>query len=157
MVTAWSPSGLLRSRISAGPLGLLWLAALLLSIAFTHGVSAESAAGHMTAGVTAPVHVSAGIHEGHASGAGTSDDIAYEAHEVAAAGDHEDGDGSSHPAQECVSGQPPQSLDLAAPCLAPLDWALPTHALAVGKPGPSRPESAVPPLTGSRDAVVQQV
>jgi hypothetical protein len=138
-------------------MGLPWLAALLLSIAFTHGVSAESAEGHMTAGVTAPVHASTGIHEGHASGAAHSDDVAYAALEAAAVDDRHDGDGSSHPAQECVSGQPQQGLNLAAPCLAPVDWAPPTHTYAVGKSGPFRPESAVPPSTGSRDSVVQQV
>lgn len=158
MVSAWSRSGLVRPRISAGPPGLLWLAALLLSIAFTHGVSAESAEGHMTAGVP-PVHASTGTQEAHASGAGHSVEVAYTSLEIAAVEDRHDGhgDGSSHPAQECVSGQPQQGLDLAAPRPAPLDSASPTRACAVGKSGPFRAESALAPLTGPRGSVVQQV
>ncbi|WP_327582280.1 hypothetical protein OHA25_40990 [Nonomuraea sp. NBC_00507] len=157
MVTAWSRSGLLRARISAGPLGLLWLAALLLGILFTHGLSAGGAKGHLTAGVTAPAYASAGTHQGHTSGAAHSDDVAYPSLQGMAAEDRHDGDGSSHPAQQCVSGQPPQGPDMAAPCLAALYWAPATHAYAVGKSGPSRPESVVPSSTGLRGSVVQQV
>lgn len=158
MVTAWSRSSLLRARASAGPLRLLWLAALLLAIAFTHGVSAESAQSHVTAGVTTPVHASAaGIHEGGTSGAGQSDDVAYTSLKVTAPNDCHDGDNPSHAAEECLSGKPQQGPDLAAPSLASLDWAPPTHAYAVGKSGPSQPESALPSFTSSRDSVVQQV
>lgn len=157
MVTAWSPSGLLRARSSAGPLRLLWLAALLLSVAFTHGVHAESAEGHAMPGATASAHVSIGMEKGHTGGAGHTDDDAYPSPDVAAADDRHDGDGSSHPAQTCMSGQPQQGMNLAAPCLAPLDWAQHTHAYASGKSGPSRPESALPSSAGSRDSIVQQV
>ncbi|HCA84472.1 MAG TPA: hypothetical protein DEQ61_02570 [Streptomyces sp.] len=147
---------MLRTRASAGPLPLLWLAVLLLSIVFTHGMTAESAEGHVTAGVAAPVSASAGIHEGHTGGAG--DAVAYASLEVETSEDRHDGEGSAHAGQECVSGQPQQGLDLAAPCLVMLDWAPPTHAYAVGKSGLFRPEeSALPPMTGTRDSVVQQV
>ncbi|UQA91067.1 hypothetical protein [Streptomyces halobius] len=157
MVTAWSPSSMLRARSSAGPLRLLWLAALLLGVLFTHGVSVESAEGHTTAGITAPVYAAAVNHEGQTGEAGHGDDVAYTSPALVAADDRHDGEGSSHPAEECLSGQPHQGPDLAAPCLSPLDWAPPTHAQDVGKTGPSQPESAVLSTTGSRDSVVQQV
>lgn len=157
MVTAWSRSGLLRARTSAGPLGLLWLAALLLSILFTHGVSPGGAEGHLTAVVTTPAYASAGSHQGHTSGAAHSDDVAYPSLQSMVAEDRHDGDGSSHSAQQCVSGQPQQGPDMAAPCLAALYWAPATDAYAVGKSGPSRPESTVPSSTGLRVPVVQQV
>lgn len=156
MVTAWPRSSMLRTRTSAGPLPLLWLAVLLLGIMFTHGMNAESAEGHVTVGVAAPLSASAGTHEGHTVGAGKDD--AYASPEVETSEDRHDGEGSAHPGQECVSGQPQQALDLAAPCLVALDWAPPTHAYAVGKAGLFRPEeSALPPMTGTRDSVVQQV
>lgn len=157
MVTAWPRSGLLRARSSAGLLRLLWLAALVLTVLLAHGVSTETTEGHVTAGVAASAHVSAGIHEGHSNGEADSDDVPYVPFEATVPGGSHD-DASSHPGQACVAGQPQQGPDMAAPGLAPLEWATPlTHAYTVGKFRSCRPDLAVPPLTGARVPVVQQV
>ena len=142
---------------SAGPLRLLWLAVLVFGVLVTHGASAESAQGHARAGATAPTHASTVMQEGHTSEAGEGDAAASASPDAAAAdGQHED-DGSSHPAADCVSGQPQQDLYLAAPSLSTLGRVPSTHPFALGKPDPSRSGPAVLSLTGSRVSVVQQV
>lgn len=115
MVTARSAFGALRTRSHrAGSQGVLWLAALLLGLLYTHGLSAETAVGHASA-VTAStaVHTLFG-DDGH-SGAG------QRAAGDAAADAHGDGHKSGHSSQECVSGQPDRGVDVLVPCLAPLD------------------------------------
>ncbi|GAA0942556.1 hypothetical protein GCM10009575_058950 [Streptomyces rhizosphaericus] len=156
MVTAWLRSGMLRPR-SAGPLRLLWLAVLVLGVLVTHGASAESAQGHAMVGTTAPAHASAVMQEGHTSGAGGGGAVASASPDAAAADGQHEGDGSPHPAEGCVSGQPQQDLYLAAPSLSTRGRVPMTHPFAWGKPDPFRSKSAVPSLTGSRVSVVQQV
>lgn len=144
MVTARYRPVLLRTRTSTGPLRVLWLAALLLSLAYTHGASAESAETHATA-ATAQVHSHAQVEQDPASKA--VDDS--ERH-----GD----EGSSHPAEGCVAGQPPQGPDLTATCPSPLDRSAVTLN-QVSPPVSDRfwNEAVVSPSSDSRSSVVQQV
>ncbi len=142
---------------SAGPLRLLWLAVLVLGVLVTHGASAESAQGHAGGGAIAPTHASAVMQEGHTSGAGGGSAAASASPDVAAADGQHEGDGSSHPVEDCVSGQPQQDLYLAAPHLSTRGCVSTTRPFALGKSDRFRSKSAVPSLTDSRVSVVQQV
>ncbi|MET8682453.1 DUF6153 family protein [Streptomyces sp. NPDC004647] len=145
MVAARPILSALRSRSpAAGPWRTWVLAALLLALMYTHGVSGESAAGH--------AHT------------GASSSVTLDAQEAAAAGHSHDGPGShssqrhidhheapepDHAAHQCVSGQPEQGVALPAPCEAPLAAVPPTHAYV---PTASRPAAAFgvpPPLPDS--------
>ncbi|NUK13651.1 hypothetical protein HRW18_38095 [Streptomyces lunaelactis] len=99
MVTAWSSSRMSRARSSAGPLRMLWVAMMLFAFVYAHGVSAEGVIGHLDASAT--VHTAAAI-DGHAV-----EDVPVD--------HHGGGHGPSHPAQECVTGQPQQTPALDAP------------------------------------------
>lgn len=144
MVTAWSPSGKPRTRFSAGPLRVLWLAALLFGFLYSHGVSAESAAGHQTAGA-----VASSAHPAHSHAAGEQARVT--------AGHNDDGQEPTHPAEECVSGQPQQGPAWSAPLLTPAVGHLPCDGIVSGKSGPAVARSALPPLSSSASYVVQQV
>ncbi|WP_434594106.1 DUF6153 family protein [Streptomyces sp. A5-4] len=111
MVTALRTSRLFRARSHvAGPLQVFWLAALLLGLLYTHGVSAESAAAHGSPGGTTTTAMASSPHADH---------------EVAPA--HHGGGEAEHAAESCVSGQPQQGADLPAPCAKPLDFSRLTH------------------------------
>lgn len=99
MVTAWSSSRMSRARSSAGPLRVLWVAMMLFAFVYAHGVSIEGVTGHLDAGATAPA--AAAIHD-H-----VVEDAPVDHH----GGEHP----PSHPAQECVPGQPQQTPALDAP------------------------------------------
>lgn len=93
-----------RARTRAPQLSrLLWLAALLLGLLFTHGLHGESAAGHLDAGVTATLP------------AGGSEPSADHDH-----GQHEDGE-SAASAHNCAPGQPNDVLDVPPPATSPLE------------------------------------
>ncbi|MFI9027762.1 DUF6153 family protein [Streptomyces sp. NPDC053560] len=117
MVTALRSSALLRARPQmAGPLRVFWLAALLLGLLYTHGVSGESAAAHAAPGATASASSTVPA---------TQEPAASHHHD----GDshHHDGDGTGHTADHCASGQPPHGADLPTPCMTPLDVTPVTH------------------------------
>ncbi|MBT2510513.1 hypothetical protein J7I98_32640 [Streptomyces sp. ISL-98] len=99
MVTAWSSSRMSRARSSAGPLRVLWVALALFAFVYAHGVSTEGVTGHL--GVGTPTHAAAAVH-GH-----TVQDEPVD--------HHGGGHGPSHPAEECVPGQPQQTPALDAP------------------------------------------
>ncbi|MFD9207405.1 hypothetical protein ACFVZM_14160 [Streptomyces sioyaensis] len=146
MVTARPIFSVLRSRSHrAGPLRLLWLAALLLALVYTHGVSTEGAAGH-----TSPVLVTSAAAQAVSDG----DERGHSAHaehptEAVALDEHDDGHDAAHPATACVSSQPEHGADLPAPCEAPLGSVpLLSHA-ATQAAGPPHAVSESPPLTGS--------
>jgi hypothetical protein len=105
MVTAWSSSRMSRARPSAGPLRVLWVALTLFAFVYAHGVSTEGVTGHLDASTTAPT--TAAIHD-HAV-----EDAPVDHH---GGGGH----GPSHPAQECVPGQPQQTPALDAPSVCAL-------------------------------------
>lgn len=104
MVSARSAFGTSRTRYSAGPLRVLWLAALLFTFLYTHAAGAESASAHVTRGAVDVSYLAPADH-----------------HDAAEAPDeHDDGNGLSHPAEACASGQPQQGLELPSPQSAPL-------------------------------------
>lgn len=142
MVTVRLPFSALRPRpTAAGSWRLLWLGVLLLGLLYTHGLSGESAAGHMTTGSAATATHSA--HPAVPAGDAVS---AHPDGQHQPGPTHHDGEGG-HPAQNCLSGDPQQSVDLPLLCLAPLGGvATPGHltrtvplaAEAILTPPPSR-------------------
>ncbi|MCJ1676348.1 hypothetical protein MTF65_03060 [Streptomyces sp. APSN-46.1] len=102
MVTARSSSGTLRTRSSAGSLRVLWVAMLLFTFLYTHGASTEAVTGHINATAAAPVAVA--VAHAHAA-----DDAPLDHRH------HGGGHGTSHPAEQCVPGQPQQSPTVDAP------------------------------------------
>ncbi|MER6911318.1 hypothetical protein ABT354_06570 [Streptomyces sp. NPDC000594] len=122
MITARSPFGVPRPRAFRGPLHIVWLALLVLGLAFAHGVNSESAAHHLasavpsssavphsaapatgtgTAGLPGPEvpHAATASHDPTAP---HQDTAPYDAHALMAA----HSDGSVHPAERCMPGQP---------------------------------------------------
>lgn len=90
---------------------LLWLAALLFGLLFSHGLHGESATGHLDAGVT----VSLPMAEPESS----------------ASQDHnqpEDGE-SATAAHNCAPSQPSEALDVPPPSTSPLEVTDPCHLL----------------------------
>lgn len=105
MVTAWSSSRMSRARSSAGPLRMLWVALTLFAFVYAHGVSTEGTTGHLD---TSPSVTTAAVAlHGH-----VVQDPPVDHHE----GEH----GPSHPAHECVPGQPQQTPALDAPAVCAL-------------------------------------
>ncbi|CAM5583005.1 hypothetical protein GCM10010298_73180 [Streptomyces microflavus] len=149
MVTARRSLSLLRTRSEpAGPLRLLWLLWLvmvLFSLLYTHGLSGESAAGHVISGPPASAAVPA---HGASTGHGKAEPAARSAGQGAAPdghGNHE----TAHGAEECASGQPQNGADLPAPSTTPLDAVQMrnAHAWAAARPAtnePASPPSAAP-------------
>lgn len=139
------PSTCSRSR-AAGRLRTWALTALLLALAYTHGVSGESAAGHAHPGTYSTVGVAA---HGTTTAGHPHDETARDHGERDA--DHHDAPAPDHAAHHCVSGQPEQGPALPMPCEAPLAVErLPhTSALIAARPGsvawqpPRTPDSTV--------------
>ncbi|MET8681945.1 DUF6153 family protein [Streptomyces sp. NPDC004647] len=147
MVTAQPTFSALRARSRrAGPLHVLWLATLLLGLLYTHGMSAEGAAGHISA--AAPAAVQTVSDDGHEDGGHR--ETADPSVEGPAPGGHNGGhDSSAHPPQDCLSGQPEHGMELPAPCPAPLDAVQTLHAHPAAVTSPIDIASAPPPLRGS--------
>lgn len=115
MVTARQTPRVLRTRsASAGPLRLLWLAALLLGLLYTHGLSGESVAAHAAANSVA--HDAAPVNA-DASG------LTAEAPDAHSDDRHQPGSGhhgeSDHAEQDCLTVKPQHNADLSAPCATP--------------------------------------
>ncbi|MBT2492902.1 hypothetical protein J7E96_31210 [Streptomyces sp. ISL-96] len=110
MITARSPIGVLRARASRGPLHMLWLTLLMVGLVYAHGVSAESAAHHLPN--SGPVSATT---SGHAPADPANSSLGM-AQPLEGADEEHDGEGSSHPAEECMPGQPQQSAPQQAPC-----------------------------------------
>ncbi|GGW04558.1 hypothetical protein GCM10010264_21740 [Streptomyces globisporus] len=142
MFTARRSLSLLRTRSkSAGPLRLLWLATALLSLLYAHGLSGESAAGHVTS--VLPTSTAALTH-GAPTGHGEAEPAAGSAGQGApdGSGDHE----TAHGVEECASGQPQNGADLPAPSTTPLDAVQAWNAHAWAAAGLATNELASPPL-----------
>lgn len=143
MVAARPIPSVLRSRSpAAGPL-LTWvLAALLLALMYTHGVSGESAAGHAhpgAAGSVTPGTQEPGAAEHSHDGPGS--------HSGRRHIDHHDAPEPDHAAHQCVSGQPEQGAALTAPCEAPA--VQPAHLYVPTATRPAAAPWASPPLPDS--------
>lgn len=113
MVTTRRRRTAVRARSHrAGPLRVMSLAVLLLGFLYTHGVSAETTARHIS-----------GVSPSHTAVVQIAPDgVTAEAagRESGAAGHHDGGHGASgHPPQNCLSLQPDHGSDLPAPHLAP--------------------------------------
>ncbi|MGP3925139.1 DUF6153 family protein [Streptomyces sp. 8N616] len=155
MVTVRPTSSLPRTRLTwAGLLRVSWLAALLLGLLYTHGVSGESAAAHMSTGSTAAsAHASSHAAEVHPAGGGTPAEHSDGHHEPAPA-DHDDEAGHAGPS--CLSGKPQQGVDLPEPCTTPTDvvpLAAPTETRAL-EPAVVSGSAPSPP---QRDPAILQV
>ncbi|MEB8339517.1 hypothetical protein [Streptomyces endophyticus] len=137
MMTAWSPSGALRSRSTAIPLRLLGLGVLLFGLLYTHAVSPESTVGHVASGSGTSTAIA-----GHTA-PGPEQPVAIATHGPAEAPvDHHGGDshGQQHALDECGLGQPSQGPALGLPCLTSLS---------------SAAETVVPPLVHIRPSAVR--
>lgn len=141
MVTARPPFGTSRTRHSAGPLRVLWLAALLFTFLYTHAAGAESASAHVTGGAVDVSYLAPADHHDDAE----------------APDEHDDGNGLSHPAEACASGQPQQGLELPSPQSAPLATLTPAFGAVKPQPWIQTTPSGLPPLRSSLSSVVQQV
>lgn len=137
-----------RSR-AAGPWRTWVLAALLLALMYTHGVSAESAAGHAHPG--APTNTaSLNVQD---SGSAEHSHEAPDPHSGQGHTDHQDAPEPDHAAHQCVSGQPQQGAALPAPCQAQAIHR-PPYAYASGA---ARPVAALRASAPVPDATVLRI
>ncbi|MFF3554811.1 hypothetical protein ACFYXL_15580 [Streptomyces tsukubensis] len=109
MITERPAIGMPRSSELRGPWHLVWLALLVLGLVFTHGVNQESPFAHI-AGAAATAET-----PGHSPPAATAERAAAAAPlaprpAVTPFGTHAGlsahSDGSAHPAEQCMPGQP---------------------------------------------------
>ncbi|MEV7870256.1 hypothetical protein AB0P17_30125 [Streptomyces sp. NPDC088124] len=150
MITARPPFGIARARHVAGSLRMLWLAALLIGFVYTHGPGAGSVAGHVAPHGTALAAAADAAVDVH-GGAGTP------AVAVSASRGGHDPDGPSHPATECVPGQPQSAQAQAAPCPTPRVWGPGAVIPAGGKYGARHSVPAAPSSAEARGPVVLRV
>ncbi|WP_338674297.1 hypothetical protein V1460_15460 [Streptomyces sp. SCSIO 30461] len=144
MATAWMPSSKPRTGLSAGPLRVLWLAALLFGVLYTHGVSAETATSHTTNVAAGPAaYFLPDRHAGPQDAQSTSD--------------HDEGGQHSHPAGKCVSGQPQQGSGPSAPAQTVLEPHSPCPLAMAGKSALPGERSALPPPRSTANWVIQRV
>ncbi|WP_328971445.1 hypothetical protein [Streptomyces sp. NBC_00239] len=115
MLTPWSSTYHLRVRPQAGPLRVLWVALLVFTFLYSHGVSTDGVQGHLRPTASASAVMAVPDH--------------HEAVEAAPV-DHHGGHGASHPAEECMAGHPQQSPTLEDPHM----WALPMERLSPAAP-----------------------
>ncbi|MFD6892613.1 hypothetical protein [Streptomyces sp. NPDC059957] len=158
MITARAASSARRVRRPADALRLLWLAALLFALLYTHAAGAESAAAHVARGAVPVAHLDAVGDDGAVPvGRADAGADAIDPHGAEAPRGHGDGGGHGHPAEACVSGHPQQGGELPAPPLVPLGDLSP--AVAAMRPGSWAPTvpSGLPPLRSVLGSVVQQV
>lgn len=121
MITAWSPSGMQRSRSTAVLWRLLGLGFLLFGVLYTHAVTPDSTVRHLPAGVGIPV---SGDHfEPAADGetvASATSVAASETPDDPSEDHHGGGHGQHHAGAECALAQPPQGPGVALPCMSTL-------------------------------------
>ncbi|MFZ3471807.1 hypothetical protein ACODT3_17425 [Streptomyces sp. 4.24] len=145
MVTARAAFSTTRTRRPAGPLRLLWLAALLFAFLYTHAAGAESAAAHVTGGTVAVPHPALAEPDG-----------ARPDHDETSDGrDHDSG--HSHPAAACATIHLQQGCDLPGPPLVPLAELAPAVAAMTSQPWCRTFLASLPPLRSSLSSAVQQV
>ncbi len=150
-MTVRLPSATQRTRTLAGPALVLWVAVLLFGLVAGHGVCGQSAQGHSMLGA-ARAQTEAVAHP-----AGSEAPEAPSARTTATDAHHEHGEGSPHPAEDCVAAQPQQAPPLAAPC-APAPAGDTPVAPASSPAADGREAHAAPvPWLSARSSVVQQV
>ncbi|UUU44305.1 hypothetical protein [Streptomyces sp. NBC_00162] len=155
MVTARAAFGATRTRRPAGPLRLLWLAALLFAFLYTHAAGADSASAHVTGGaVTVPHEVPAESNGAHTHGAHNH---GAHTHEGRKPGGRDDDSGHTHPAEACASGHPQHGIDLPGTHLLSLGERTPASAAMTPQPWTRTLPCGLPPLRSSLSSVVQQV
>lgn len=150
VVTNWSPSSVQRTRPWAGLLHLLGLATMLFGLVYAHSVSTEGIAGHLASSAATTA-------QGGSGQSGTATVHAEQASPKTPSGPHDDGHDPSHPAQECVPGQPQHGVTLDAPCASPLSREFSTSEATLHQPAPSETRSAGSGLAESRTSAVMQV
>ncbi|MBQ0983198.1 hypothetical protein KBZ10_01310 [Streptomyces sp. F63] len=155
MITARPPFAAQRFRSWTEPLRVLWLAVLVFGVVYVHAVSADGVTGHLPA--PAPTFAATGLADPASPASGTgpgTGGVTEEASPERHGGGH--GSDPSHPAPECLPGQPQQSPGPAAPC-APSpagDRAVP--AAAPGELSPGDPAAAGRlPADARRQAVLR--
>lgn len=117
MITAWLPLSGPRRRSPGAPRRLLLVAMLLFGLVYAHGASTEGVTQHLAS----PKMAVSAEADAHGAG-GETKPVVHEAQadSADANGNHDGDHGSSHPAQECLPGQPQQGPALDAPCLSTL-------------------------------------
>ncbi|MEU6883101.1 hypothetical protein [Streptomyces sp. NPDC046712] len=145
MITVLAAFSTTRTRRPAGPLRLLWLAALLFAFLYTHAAGAENTSAHVTGGAVTVPHAAPADAGG---GADQRDDPRHDRH---------DGNGHGHPAEVCASGHPQQTADLPGPHLVPLGERTPAFNAMTPQPWTRTVPCGLPPLRSSLSSVVQQV
>ncbi|MEV2253743.1 hypothetical protein AB0I94_24725 [Streptomyces sp. NPDC050147] len=137
MITAWSPSRVLRSRSTAIPLRLLGLGLILFGLLYAHAASPESTARHLASGSVTSAAIVGHVELGPEQPVATATRDATEAPV-----DHHGGDGHGRQSSldECGLGQPAQGPVLGLPCLTSLG---------------SAAETVVPPLVHVRPSAVR--
>ncbi|MFE1558985.1 hypothetical protein ACFW6V_28875 [Streptomyces sp. NPDC058734] len=147
MITARPAPGSARTRHQAGPLRLLWLAALLFAFLYTHAAGADSASAHVTGGAVAVAHL-----------APAGDDDA--SHHDGRRPDRQDDDaggGHPHPAEACASGHPQQGCDLPGPHETAVAVESASFTAMTPQPWTQTRPCGLPPSRSSLGSVVQQV
>lgn len=161
-MTAWSLSGMQRSRSTAALWRVLGLGLFLFGLLYTHAVSPDATVRHLASGegvTVSDVHFEpVADHEKVATV--TSAVRPSETPDVPS-DDHHDGHGQHHAGGECALGQPPQGPDLAAPCLSALS-ALSTESDDNGVPrsvyaGHAAARDMVAPTAHAADSAVLRI
>ncbi|MFJ5679289.1 hypothetical protein [Streptomyces sp. NPDC093097] len=167
MVTARPPGLALRSHSRSrrvGPRRLLWLAVLLLGILSTHGLTAESAEGHVSpvAAVTS-AHTSDQHNSGqHSAGPWSADQRSGLAqHSSSGNGamdnapcENRDGHAPDHPGHSCLAGQTEHGVGLPLPCPSCPEASPAVHAFAMHTVATTATALGAPPSAG-RSAVLR--
>lgn len=130
----------------------LALAVLLFGVVSTHGVSVEGVKGHLATSAAAPAAV---VYEDSGDADDTVDTQVPP--RLGATGDRHDDHSSSHPSEQCASGQPHQGSVLALPCFTASVSEPATAEPATAKRGLGEPELSALSSAALRSSVVQQV
>ncbi|QDY80503.1 hypothetical protein [Streptomyces qinzhouensis] len=154
MITERPAIGMPRPSELRGPRHLVWLALLLLGLVFTHGANREGPLPHFTAATAAagiPGHAPpAAAEPAPATATMTSRQAATPFGTHAGLFGHSDG--SAHPAERCMPGQPQLNSGTPGPGSGPpapgavIDRA--TRPIAADAVGPHAPAPHCAPVTG---------
>ncbi|MFI1721937.1 hypothetical protein [Streptomyces sp. NPDC020489] len=159
MITAWSLSGVQRSRSTAALWRVLGLGLFLFGLLYTHAVSPDATVRHLASGE------GAAVSDVHFEPVADREKVATATLAVRASerpdtplGDHHDGHGQHHAGGECALGQPPQGPDVAVPCLSALgpesvDNGVPQSVCA----GHAAARDIVAPIAHAADSAVLRI
>lgn len=124
MITAWSPSGVQRSRSTAVLWRVLGLGLFLFGLLYTHAVSPDATVRHVASDDGAAVSDVRfePVADSESVASATSAVPASKVPDGPPDDHHDDGHGQHHVGGECALGQPPQGPAVGVPCLSPLGW-----------------------------------